>query len=203
MINFSDFVNEYLTIEYSPNHQALYCLINRVEDGNLHLSASKDFEKSGLLANDIVTCKIDEEQVEYFFEAKIISMKKELEGLNLIIKPISEIEEFFNLRTEKRINFKLIAFTDNNILASVKNISKSGILISTTAEYNKGDDINLKLVIEYPHTECSFSGIIVRATNSAGNKKDYGIKITQFKSNEDEEKYEEFIDKIANDLLLL
>lgn len=200
MINFNDFINEILEIDYSPNHQTVRCLISKVIDDETCVIVSRDFEKTGLLIGDIVSCRIDRIDAEYYFKARIIDARMEVEGLVLVIKPVSEVEEFFNLRSEKRINYRCIAFINEDTMATVINISKSGILLSTKVLYERGDNLKIKLLISPPHVVCNFYGTIVRIKTHPDGKKDYGIQITQFESSEDAKKYEKFVNAIEKDL---
>lgn len=201
MVNFRDFVSQYLIIDYSPTHQALYCYINKYEDDKLFLITTPDFEKSGLLVEDTIRCKIEEDDREYFFEAKIDSMESTIEGLTLIISPSTEIDQFYNLRNEKRLHYKFLAFTAKNIIASVVNISNSGILISTTDDYQKTDIIILRLITSFPRVEYTFSGVVVRVIPRGNGKFDYGVKINKFENKDEASNYKEFVERVQQKLL--
>lgn len=197
MIKLENFVNEYLIMEYSPDHQVLYCLINKIEGNKIYLVISRDLERTGLLTDDIVKCRIDREQSEYNFKAKISGSELQTGSLNLILTPITDIEQYVNIRGEKRINLRFIAFTDENNLASVVNISKTGMLLSTKIPYSKGEKVKIKLLMSYPSTVCNFIGEVVRVSESDDERKEYGIKITQFRSSEEAKKYNKFINEIV------
>ncbi len=197
MINLENFVNEYLIMEYSPDQQVLYCLIRKIEGDKIYLVISRDLERTGLLTDDIVKCRIDREQSEYNFKAMISGSELQADSLNLILTPITEIEQYVNIRGDKRINIRFIAFTDENNLASVVNLSKTGMLLSTKIPYSKGEAVKVKLLISYPSTVCNFIGEIVRVSESTEGRRDYGIRITQFRSSEEAKKYNRFINELV------
>lgn len=200
MYSLIDFVNEYLIIEYGLNHNSVHCLINKVEGDKIYLSLMREFEKTGLLVDDIVKCRIDREQSEYNFKARISGIATGVEVLNLIITPITEIEQYINVRGEKRVSLRFIAFTDEKNLASVINVSKSGILLSSKIQYGRGDMVQVKLLISYPSTVCNFIGEVVRVCDTQEGKKEYGIRVNQFKSNEDAAKYSKFVNELIKTL---
>ena len=197
MLNLNGFINQLLIMEYTPSSSVLYCLISKIENDKVYLSVARDFEKTGLLEDDVVKCRLLEEQTEYYFDAKINGVELKPESLNLIIKPISEIEQFFNVRADMRISLRFVAFTDENNLASIINVSKAGILLSSKILYAKGDKIKVKLLISYPSSICNFIGEVTRVHENEDGKKEYGIKITQFRSNEEAKKYTKFINELV------
>ena len=197
MLNISGFINQFLIMEYSPNSAVIYCLISKIEDDKIHLSVTKDFEKTGLLEDDVVKCRLSKEQTEYYFDAKIHGVELKPESLNLIINPISEVEQFINVRTDMRINLRFVAFTNENNLASIINVSKSGILLSSKIFYAKGDKVKVKLLISYPSSICNFIGEITRVHDNYDGKKEYGIKIIQFRSSEEAKIYTKFINELV------
>ncbi len=198
MLNFSDLINEYLLIEHTSTSQLLYCLITKVDKNRIYLIVSRDFEKSGLLVDDIIKCRVDRKQTEYYFDARILGMDIRPSGLSLIIEIASEVEEYYNVRKERRINLRLIAFTDNKNLASVVNVSKSGILLASKTTYEKGKTLDVKLVLTYPSTVCVFTGEVARVRKLGADKSEYGIKIVRFMSEQDAKKYMSFVDELVN-----
>ena len=203
MADFDDFIGQYITLDFSPRNQALYCLIDKVDGNSICLIPPKSVEKAGLLIDDILGCRIIDDEKEYFFEAKLVNFKKGIVDLALIIQPTTEIEEFFNLRSEKRIDYKFIAITSGDILASVKNISKTGISFISSAIHKKGDLINVSLITHYIRIECTVTGIVMRVNRLSDNKTDYGVKILEFGSFEEEKAYKHFVDIVEKDLLSL
>ncbi len=197
MLDFNDFINEYLLIEYTSTNQLLYCLITKVAENRIHLIVSRDFEKSGLLVDDIVKCRMDKKQTEYYFDARILGVDIKSGGLSLIIEVVTEVEEYYNVRKERRVNLRLIAFTDDKNLASVINFSKSGILLASKMIYEKGQVLDIKIVVSYPSTVCSLTGEVVRIRKAEADKSEYGIRIVQFKNEQDEKKYKSIVDELV------
>lgn len=194
MVDLYDLIDEYITIEYSPNQQALYYRISKISDKKIYVDITRIFEKSGLVSNDIVLCKVYKESIEYHFKAKILNIESEADGLKLVITPVSPIEEYYDFRKDRRINFKLMAFI-NNILASVVNLSRSGVLLLTKSDFAIGDGVKVKLLLSYPNITSNFMGVIVRE-KTIDSSKEYGIKIIKFHSQEDENRYNEFLNEI-------
>lgn len=196
MDDFSALINSYVILEQT-NKQNFYCMINKVEEKKLYLMLTRDFEKAGLVADDEVKCRIEKNESEINFKAKIIGVDITANSIKLVITPTTKIEQYLNVRGEKRIGLRFIAFTDENNLVSVVNISRSGMLFSTKIPYMLGDKVIIKLLISYPSAVCNFIGEIIRVIDTVEGKKEYGIKISQYKTDEDEKAYKKFITEIV------
>lgn len=193
MFDFSQFIDKYLYIDYSPVHQYVYSMVSKVEDGEIYLIISKDFEKTGLLIDDTIVCRVPQGDSEYCFNARITGIDIRSEGLTLIIKPETDAEQFINARIAKRINLRVIAFTEHNIPASIVNMSRHGLMLETKKKYRKNDLLDIKLLLSYPSIICSIVGEIVRSKDTSHDRYECGIEIKEFKTSNDEAKYMKFI----------
>lgn len=193
MFDFSQFLNKYLFVDYSPFHQFVYSLVSKVENGEIYLIISRDFEKTGLLIDDIIACRVPEGDAEYFFKSRITGIDIRSEGLTLIIKPETEVEEFINARIAKRINLRIMAFTEQKQPASVINLSRKGLLLATKKQYKKNELLEVKLLLSYPSRVCSMTGEVVRLRDRSDDRYECGISIKEFSTPDDENKYSKFI----------
>jgi len=193
MFDFCQFLNKYLFVDYSPVHQYVYSMVSKVEDGEIYLIISRDFEKTGLLIDDIIVCRVPEGDIEYYFKSRITGIDIRSEGLTLIIKPETEVEQFINARVAKRINLRLMAFTEQKQPASIINMSRKGLLLTTKKQYKKNDLLNVKLLLSYPSRICSMTGEVVRLRDTSDDRYECGISIKEFSTPDDESKYSKFI----------
>jgi len=193
MFDFCQFLNKYLFIDYSPVHQYVYSLVTKIEDGEISLIISRDFEKTGLLIDDVIGCRVPEGDCEYYFKSRITGIDIRSEGLTLIIKPETDVEQFFNARVAKRINLRIMAFTEQKQPASIINISRRGLLFTTKKRYKKNEPLEVKLLLSYPSRICTMTGEVVRLRDTSDDRYECGFSINKFISPEDEEKYQKFI----------
>jgi len=193
MVDCCQFLNKYLFIDYSPVHQYVYSLVTKIEDGEIFLIISRDFEKTGLLIDDVIGCRVPEGDCEYYFKSRITGIDIRSEGLTLIIKPETDVEQFLNARVAKRINMRIMAFTEQKQPASIINISRRGLLFTTKKRYKKNDMLEVKLLLSYPSRICTMTGEVVRLRDASENRYECGFSINKFTSPEDEEKYQKFI----------
>lgn len=196
MDDFSALTNNYVILEQTRAHN-LYCMVNKVEENKIFLMVTRDFEKACLVADDEVKCRIEKNESEYNFKAKVIGVDINESSIKLVITPTTEIEQYLNVRGEKRIGLRFIAFTDENNLVSVVNLSMSGMLFLTNIPYILGDKVKIKLLISYPSAVCNFIGEIVRIIDTQEGKKEFGIKISHYKTDDDEKVYKKFISEIV------
>lgn len=193
MFDFCQFLNKYLFIDYSPVHQYVYSVVSKIEDEEIFLIISRDFEKTGLLIDDVIACRVPEGDLEYYFKARITGIDIRSEGLTLIIKPETDIERFYNARAAKRINMRIMAFTEQKQPASIINISRRGLLLETKKLYKKNELLDVKLLLSYPSRVCTMTGEVVRLKDTSDDRYECGISIKEFSTPDDEYKYAKFI----------
>jgi len=193
MFDFCQFLNKYLFIDYSPVHQYVYSLVTKIEEDEIHLIISRDFEKTGLLIDDVISCRVSEGDCEYYFKSRITGIDIRSEGLTLIIKPETDVEQFINARVAKRINLRIMAFTEKKQPASIINISRRGLLLETKKQYKKKDLLDIKVLLSYPSRVCSLTGEVVRLRDTTDDRYECGISIKDFSTSDDENKYLKFI----------
>lgn len=193
MFDFCQFLNKYVFIDYSPVHQFINCVVSKVEEQEIYLIISRDFEKTGLLIDDVIACRVPEGDSEYYFKSRITGIDIRSEGLTLIIKPETDVEQFYNARIAKRINMRIMAFTEQKQPASIINMSMRGLLLTTKKQYKKNDLLDVKLLLSYPSRICSMTGEVVRMRDTVDDRYECGILIKEFSTPEDEYKYTKFI----------
>lgn len=195
MEEFLQLINSYVALEYRGT-QNLSCILQKVEGDKLYLMVTRDFEKSGLVAEDEVKCRIEKSMSELNFKAKIVGVDISNNSMQLILTPTTQLEEYINVRSERRIDLRFIAFTDENNLASVVNLSREGMLFSSNIAYDVGDKVQIKLLISYPSTMCNFIGEVVRIIKMPEGRNEYGIRIKQFKTEDDNKAYSKLITEL-------
>ena len=197
MDGFPVLINNHVTLE-SDNGLIINSTIRDFNDEKIFINITVDFRNSGLVTNDEVTCHVINDDYEFLFRAKIAGAELIDGDMQMMLIPITQLEQYVNLRTEKRINVRFVAFTDENNIVSVSNISRSGLLITTKNQYSIGDKLKIKILISYPSSLCNFIGEVVRIKDIGDGKKECGLAITQFRTEDDEKIYKKFVSDIIS-----